>query len=227
MRRSLSASIIAILMGATLAWLGFMYVIPATGLGASLGTDPARVARRPGTEVERLLDVEIDHAVAIDMVGFQRTIDAIGGYRICTDYALRDPKSGLELEPGCHMADGETTVALIRSRHTQRRVEGRWEPVPAVSDLARMERERRLLVDMLRRVGEDVGLDDLLDLASELAPYVTVDDELSLRDAAKLVWQLREDEVRTVEIPVIDDRLDTGAEILVPTADPSDLVGDL
>ncbi len=179
------------------------------------------------TEVERLLDVEIDHAVAIDMVGFQRTIDAIGGYHICTDHPLRDPKSGLDLGPGRHIADGDTTLAWIRSRHTQRLVDGRWEPVPAVSDLARMERERRFLVDMFRRVGEDVGMDGLLDLAGEVAPYVTVDDDLSLRDAAKLVWQMRGDEVRTVEIPVADYRLDTGAAILVPTTDPSELVGDL
>ena len=61
------------------------------------------------SELENITGLHIDHAVAIDMAGFQDVIDQLGGYQICTNYPLRDSKSGLDIAGGCTQADGKTT----------------------------------------------------------------------------------------------------------------------
>jgi LCP family protein required for cell wall assembly len=171
------------------------------------------------TEVEALTGVEVEHAASIDMAGFQATVDAVDGYEICTEYPLRDLHSGLALDAGCQTADGETTLAWIRSRHTQQYVDGAWEVYPAVSDLVRNERQREFLIDMLHRIGNDLSVDQVLAVAQEVAPFMTIDDQLSLRDVVRLGWQFRDADVEVLEIPVIDDTLDNGTAVLVPAGD--------
>lgn len=178
------------------------------------------------TEVSSVTGIRIDHAVSMEMAGFENAVDAFGGYEICPEYPLRDDESGLDVAAGCQLLDGRTTLAWIRSRHTERRVDGRWELYPAVSDLVRNERERTFLIGMLHRIGVDLGINEMLSVGDELAPYLTIDDQLSIREAVRLGWQFRNAEVTTVEIPVVDDRLADGSAVLTPTTDPAEVIDD-
>lgn len=178
-------------------------------------------------ELEKVMGIEIQHAAGVDLSGFQAIVDALGGYEICTDHALRDRKSGLELSAGCTVADGETTLAWLRSRHTERQVDGRWEQSPGVSDLTRNERQRTFLLDMFDRLTQRSHPAEVLDALRAAAPYVTVDDALSMTDAAAWVWQLRRTRVDTAEIPVSSQSTADGAEVLVPANDMERLVTGL
>jgi len=178
------------------------------------------------TEVEALTGIAVEHAASIDMAGFQATIDAVGGYEICTEHPLRDQKAHLSLDAGCQLADGETTLAWIRSRHTQQLVDGAWEVYPAVSDLVRNQRQREFLIDMLHRIGSDLSIDRVFAVAQEVAPYMTIDDQLSLRDVVRLGWQFRDARVDVVDLPVVDDTLDDGTAVLTLAGDIEAMFGD-
>ncbi|MPZ53675.1 MAG: hypothetical protein GEU79_13250 [Acidimicrobiia bacterium] len=176
--------------------------------------------------VEDQLGVGIDHIAMIDFEGFQHVVDALGGYEICLDHPVRDEKAHLEMDAGCRDATGEDTLAWLRSRNTQQQVDGVWQTVPSVSDFTRNERQRLFLQDMVARIGDLSNPQDLASMASSLAPYVTVDDQLGLSNAVSLAWSLREmggEGVVEITLPVHDDTVG-GASILRASQDPSEIV---
>lgn len=170
-------------------------------------------------ELENVTGLEIDHAALVDLAGFQDVVDAVGGYEICTDYPLRDRKSGLDIDAGCTIADGETTLQWLRSRYTERLVDGSWELVPGVSDLTRNARQRQFFADLLDRQADRNDPQEILDLVEAVTPHMTIDDQLSLTDAASWLWDYRRADVDVAEIPVEYDRTDGGASVLVPDVD--------
>jgi LCP family protein required for cell wall assembly len=191
-----------------------------TGCGDTNGL--AQLAK----ELESVTGLTIDHAVAVDLAGFPNVVDQLGGYQICTDYPLRDSKSGLNLAAGCTQADGAVTLQWIRSRHTEQLVNGSWQIVPGVSDLTRNSREREFLMDMLHRESQLRDPRSILDTIQSVAPYLTIDDQLSLTDASAWLWDFRNAAVKTDEIPVTETTTATGADVLLPTVDiPSFVAG--
>jgi hypothetical protein len=62
-----------------------------------------------------------------------------------------------------------------------------------------------------------------------IAPYVTVDSELSFIDAVDLAWTLRglsRGNIDELEVPVSDATTEAGAAVLVAGVDIADLVDD-
>lgn len=178
-------------------------------------------------ELESLTDLEVQHAIAVDLAGFVEVIDGLGGYEICTDHPLRDSKSGLHLDEGCTMADGETTLQWLRSRHTERNRDGHWEKVPGVSDLTRNERQRQFLVDILHQHARVTNPAGIANTIEDVAPHLTIDDELMLTDLAAWIWDFRNADIETAEIPVEGTTTSSGAQVLVPTVDVEEFVQDL
>ena len=79
------------------------------------------------------LGIPTDHLVAVDLAGFASVVDALGGLDVEVPAAVRDSYSGLLIErAGRHHVDGATALALVRSRHPEELVDGRW--VPATVD---------------------------------------------------------------------------------------------
>ncbi|WP_436990775.1 LCP family protein [Streptomyces sp. enrichment culture] len=91
--------------------------------------------------VERMTGVKIDHYLEIDFTSFMRTVDAVGGVRICTARPMKDPYTGLDLPAGTHTLDGGKALQYVRSRH-----------VDGASDLGRMERQQRFVAALIDRV---------------------------------------------------------------------------
>lgn len=178
-------------------------------------------------ELEEVTGLPIEHAAAVDLAGFQSVVDLLGGYEVCNEHALRDSKSGLRLDPGCQTADGKTTLAWLRSRHTEERIDGDWAPVDGMSDLARNERQREFLVDLFERLGRRSSPQDILDALRSAAPYLTIDDRLSMTDAAAWIWEFRDARVNTHEIPVRTETTPGGSEVLIPTTGAASFAKDL
>jgi LCP family protein required for cell wall assembly len=88
--------------------------------------------------VEKMTAVKIDHYLEVDFTSFMRTVDVLGGVRICTAGPLKDPNTGLDLPPGQHRLDGGRALQYVRSRH-----------VDAASDFGRMRRQQRFLAALI------------------------------------------------------------------------------
>lgn len=179
--------------------------------------------------VEDLIGVDIDHFAMVDLAGFQEAVDAVGGYEICVDNPVRDRRANLELPAGCTHADGEQTLAWLRSRHTQELTDDGWRTMPGMNDLVRNERQRAFLIDMMGLVADVTSPQAMAATAQSVAPFVTVDDDLSLVSAVNLALTMRgldTGSVAELEIPVHDATTDDGASVLVPSEPVEEIVAE-
>ena len=168
--------------------------------------------------VENLIGEYVDHFAMVDLAGFQEAVDAIGGYEICVEYPVRDSKSRLDLPAGCTMASGEQSLAWLRSRTTQELTEDGWRVMPGMNDLVRNERQRVFLIDVMGRLGDFSSPQEVTATAQAVAPYMTVDSELTLVDAVDLAWTMRglaSGSLSQLEVPVYDYVTEGGAAVLV------------
>lgn len=178
--------------------------------------------------VEELIGEQVDHFALVDLAGFPEVVEAVGGYEICLDRAVRDQRANLELPEGCTLADGEETLAWLRSRHTQELTENGWRVMPGVNDLVRNERQREFLIDMMRRIADFSSPQDMVQSAQAVAPYVTVDSDLSMVDAANLAWTMRglgTGGVAELSVPVYDETSSAGA-VLRPSTPIDEVVAE-
>ncbi|WP_329217922.1 LCP family protein [Streptomyces sp. NBC_01485] len=90
--------------------------------------------------VENMTHVKIDHYLEVDFVSFMKTVDVLGGVKICTAKPLKDSYTGLDLAPGTHTLLGGEALQYVRSRHAD-----------ATSDLGRMKRQQRFLAALVAR----------------------------------------------------------------------------
>lgn len=179
--------------------------------------------------VEDLIGESIDHFALVDLAGFQAAVDAVGGYEICVDRPVRDRRASLELPEGCTLADGEQTLAWLRSRRTQELTADGWRTMPGVNDLVRNERQREFLIDMMGQVSDVTSPQDVVQAARAVAPYVTVDADLTLMDAANIANSMRglgSGSVTEIEIPVIDDTTSGGAAVLRASEPVDEIVAE-
>jgi LCP family protein required for cell wall assembly len=90
--------------------------------------------------VEDMTHVKIDHYLEVDFTSFMRTVDVLGGVRICTAVPLKDTYTGLDLPAGHHTLTGGQALQYVRARH-----------VDGASDLGRMKRQQRFLAALVDR----------------------------------------------------------------------------
>lgn len=179
--------------------------------------------------VEELIGTSIDHFALIDLAGFQAAVDAVGGYEICLQRPVRDQRANLQLPEGCTQADGEDTLAWLRSRQTQELTSNGWRTMPGVNDLMRNERQRAFLIDMMHRIADFGSPQAMMQAAQAVAPFVTVDSNLSLLDAADIAWTMRglgSGSVTELAVPVYDDTTSGGAAVLRPSTPVEEIVAE-
>ncbi|WP_443045005.1 LCP family protein [Streptomyces sp. Go40/10] len=88
--------------------------------------------------VENMTHVKIDHYLEVDFTSFMRTVDVLGGVRVCTPTPLKDRYTGLDLAPGTYTLRGGQALQYVRARH-----------LDGASDLGRMKRQQRFLASLL------------------------------------------------------------------------------
>ncbi|MFF3613395.1 LCP family protein [Streptomyces sp. NPDC002580] len=88
--------------------------------------------------VEDMTHVKIDHYLEVDFASFMKTVDVLGGVRVCTARPLKDSYTGLDLSAGSHLLSGGQALQYVRSRHTD-----------GSSDLGRMQRQQRFLAALV------------------------------------------------------------------------------
>ena len=99
----------------------------------------------PQTLVETItsqFDIEINHYVEINFLGFRQLVDVLNGVPVWFDHPTRDRNTGLDIvEPGCHVLDGVSALAYVRSRSFEQFIDDRWVMV-GNSDFGRIERQQ-------------------------------------------------------------------------------------
>jgi len=156
--------------------------------------------------VEGATDVRVDHYVEVSFEGFVDIVNALGGVEVCTNEAIYDELSGLDLPAGRTVVDGDMGLSYVRARY--------FDPM---ADYGRMQRQQAFLAAMARRAA---SLDVLL---NPFRVNATVDAVLgSLRadesfDGATVRGLLRKmrsttpDDVTFHTVPVAgEDYLDDG-----------------
>ncbi|MFE9685558.1 LCP family protein [Streptomyces sp. NPDC006285] len=90
--------------------------------------------------VENMTHVKIDHYLEVDFTSFMKTVDVLGGVRICTARPLKDPVTGLDLVAGSHELNGGQALQYVRSRH-----------LDGAADLGRVQRQQRFMAALIAR----------------------------------------------------------------------------
>jgi LCP family protein required for cell wall assembly len=108
--------------------------------GISGGVGPRLMAQT----VANLTGLTIDHFLYVDLAGFQRIVDTLGGVEMCppgyqADPAtgrIHDPLTALDIEPGCQTFDGQKALAYVRTRDL---------PCDNIPDFSRIGRQQQFL----------------------------------------------------------------------------------
>ncbi len=130
--------------------------------------------------VSLYLGIPLHYYARIDLLGFERLIDAVGGVDLClpgrlVDPSYSDPASGvrgLDLPAGCQRYSGADALAYARSRQGWiEMADGTREPQ---SDFSRADRQQEILL-ALRDELEDTNLFELPQLLEAVGSLVTTD----------------------------------------------------
>ena len=146
--------------------LNALYVYAFQNPSEFPGADgPTRGFRAITGAIQQLIGVPLDGAVVVNLNGFVKLVNAIGGLWIRTVHVY-DPAYPLEnglgdvtinITAGCHRLSGHLALAYARSRHQD-------------SDYGRMQRQQAVLVALLHQV-DPIGIlpkvPELLDIAKD------------------------------------------------------------
>jgi LCP family protein required for cell wall assembly len=98
-----------------------------------------------------LMDIEIHYQAEVNLNGFRRMVDAVGGVDVVVTRAIDDPQfdggRGFSIDVGRHHLDGPTALAYVRSR------KGAGD-----SDFTRAIRQQQVLVALREAVTKDGSL---------------------------------------------------------------------
>ncbi|MEX1037236.1 MAG: LCP family protein [Acidimicrobiia bacterium] len=140
--------------------------------------------------VKENLDVEINHYVEVDFVGFMDMIDEIGGVEIHFPYPARDSSSGLDVDAGNLMLDGKTALAYARSRKYQELQNGSWVSV-AANDIGRTQRQQEVVRAIMSSLKSPSSIPEAGEIAGSLARHMTIDSRLAGSSVAQMAWDFR------------------------------------
>ena len=101
-------------------------------------------------EIGFLVGIPVDYYAALDMDGFARMVDAVGGIDIYNQRAINDPATGIVMAAGPAHLDGPTAMMWVRSR------EG-----AGGSDYQRAARQQSILLALEHKIVSPSGLSKL------------------------------------------------------------------
>lgn len=136
------------------------------------------------------LGIEVNHYVEIDFVGFADMVDELGGVEITFAYPARDVKSGLDVEAGTQLLDGDMALAYARSRTYQEYQNGSWVSVEA-NDIGRTARQQEVVRAILSKLTSPSSIADAGDSAAAMASHMTIDSGLASASVGAMAWEYK------------------------------------
>jgi LCP family protein required for cell wall assembly len=136
------------------------------------------------------LGIEVNHYIEIDFVGFIDMVNQLGGIEITFPYPARDKNSGLNIDAGSQILDGEQALAYARSRKYEEYKGEQWVSVDA-SDLGRAERQQQVVRAILSELKSPASIAEAGAIAGSMAENMTVDANLAGSSIGSLAWDFR------------------------------------
>ncbi|MBB5159756.1 LCP family protein [Saccharopolyspora phatthalungensis] len=181
-------------------------------------TDPAELARLGGDAgrkllvrtIEQLTGVSIDHYAEVNLLGFARITQAVGGVPVCLLASARDAYSGANFPAGPQTISGANALAFVRQRHGLPR-----------GDLDRVVRQQAFLAGLTQSVVSGGVLANparMRDLIGSVQESVVLDRDWDVLAFADRLRGLAGGAVRFTTIPIENASYDTpddGEAILV------------
>jgi anionic cell wall polymer biosynthesis LytR-Cps2A-Psr (LCP) family protein len=170
--------------------------------------------RRGGAQVTaqtvaNLTGLEIHHYLYVDLEGFRRTVNTLGGVEMCIPAynvntpgwltatapngeptqvyygepgRIADPNSGLNIRPGCQRLGGDQALAYVRARHL---------PCDHIPDFARIGRQQQFLRAVVNQMLQPSVVVKAPALVEPVLGNLRRDADLLPSDLVYLVGQLR------------------------------------
>ena len=164
---------------------------------------------------EGLLDQNTDYYVKVDLEGFVKAVDALGGVDITVPDCEGEMTGGrhhgmhyddnwgslhISLEPGRQHLNGEQAMGFVRYRHSKYG--------DAISDLQRVENQQTFIKELIKQKLRITQVPRLLKAGSQILSYVEHDFEwLEVVDMLKLLRTVNPSEIYTATVPVGDSKI--------------------
>jgi anionic cell wall polymer biosynthesis LytR-Cps2A-Psr (LCP) family protein len=189
--------------------------------------------------VANLTGLKIHHYLYVDLEGFRRTVDTLGGVDMCIPaynvntpgwltatapngeptqvyYGqpghIADPNSGLNIEPGCQRLGGDQALAYVRARHL---------PCDHIPDFARIGRQQQFLRAVVNQMLQPSVVVKAPTLVEPVLRNLRRDADLLPSDLVYLVGRLRGLSTGAVEFRTVPGVAATIEEKAVLRMDPS------
>ena len=172
--------------------------------------------------------IKVDHFASFGFNGFESIIDSVGGIEICVDVTQKEGYS-FELQKGCQIVNGLTTLNWVVSRSTEELVgeklvdengndNSTWKLMSGVSDLSRIKRQQYVVTQLIKELGEFNSINELNNFVKALEETFVVDENLSLNKAVELLWTFRGFDMSNVTkltTPINFVTLEDGRQVLI------------
>jgi LCP family protein required for cell wall assembly len=167
------------------------------GYTAASGTEDAK--RAAGADlliktIYNLTGLTMDHFVEVDLIGFYRISEAVGGITVNMCAAVRDPDSGINLPKGISTIKGKQALAFVRQRYGF---------ANGLGDLDRVERQRYFLTAAFRQLTSAGILLKLQKLLTAVQSSIYVDSGLNLITLAGQLENLSANNIVGQTIPFV------------------------
>jgi LCP family protein required for cell wall assembly len=180
-------------------------------LNSAYNEGPARLIKT----VTGSLGIPVHHYMEVDFVSFAGLVDGLGGVTVDFEHPAFDVKSGLYVnEAGPVELNGQQALAYVRSRTYTEVIDGE-EQVDATQDLGRIQRQQNFLRAVFSELSDTKNPFALASAFSGVADGLRIDDDMSMFDGLRLGWALRGIDSNQLELPVVNDRNESGAVLIL------------
>ena len=137
--------------------------------------------------IENTFGIPISHFVIVDFSGVINTVDTLGGINLKFNYPVRDNdngnnNSGLNVtKTGCQTVNGNTALALARSRYYQYYSDGQWNP-DGTSDIGRITRQNAIIEAIVAKAKGTYNPIALNSFIGTMVHNIEVDQNMSFGD---------------------------------------------
>jgi LCP family protein required for cell wall assembly len=189
--------------------------------------------------VSNLTGLAVDHYLHVDLEGFRRTVETLGGVDMCIpaynvntpgylthtisedtteqvyypeEGHIADPNSGLNIRPGCQRLNGSDALAYVRARHL---------PCDHIPDFARIGRQQQFLRAIVNQMLRPSVIVKAPALVGPILENLRRDADLLPSDLVYLVGRLRGLSTGAVEFRAVPALAATVGTKAVLRMDPS------
>ena len=165
--------------------------------------------------ISGLTGLSIDHYAEVDLLGFFKLSEVVGGVEVNLCAPVKEANSGVDLPAGVQTISGEQALSFVRQRYDLPR-----------GDLDRIVRQQTFMAGMIRKMLSDNVLLDLgkqRRLVEAAADSLTVDEDLKLLDLAAQMQSVTPDSIRFQTVPNLGTDRDEDAGSIVRLEDEETL----